>query len=48
MIAHIADHPYLACVLFLAIGVLVGWLANAFTVERPRATTDDDITGIGA
>jgi hypothetical protein len=48
MTAHIANHPYIACALFLAIGVLAGWLANMLTVERPQHTSDDDITGIGA
>lgn len=48
MTAHIAAHPYLACMLFLAIGILVGWLVNTFTIARPHRAHDDDITGIGA
>lgn len=44
----IAEHPYLACLLFLAIGIAAGWAANAFMLPLREHASDDDITGIGA
>lgn len=44
----ISDHPYLACILFLAIGIAAGWLANAISMPPREQASDDDITGIGA
>ena len=48
MTFDIASAPYLACILLLLIGLIVGWLAGAvYRLEREQPT-DDDITGIGA
>lgn len=44
----IADHPYLAAALFLAIGIVAGWLANMISTAPNAPSSDDDITGIGA
>lgn len=45
----IADHPYLACFVAFAFGILAGWLAASLagTAQLPPRS-DDDITGIGA
>jgi hypothetical protein len=49
MTAAIADHPYVACLLFWCIGLIAGWLVSEMKdPRRRRPRADDDITGIGA
>jgi len=48
MIAMIANHPYIACLLFWLIGLILGWLGSQFTIPRHKGHQDEDITGIGA
>jgi hypothetical protein len=45
----IADHPYLACFVAFAFGMLAGWLSASLAGTTPQPPrSDDDITGIGA
>lgn len=45
----IADHPYVACTLAFLFGLLIDRMFKiAAELRRQPATSDDDITGIGA